>query len=111
MTEDDDKGPAWVADLGAFGTFTLVSAVLEGVGIGLIFWQVYGGGWPVAIPWMWVFCFPSMAAHSLGFDDVARGLLWLNPLIYGAMWWFAWEMFRLMRAKPREVESPPEHRE
>lgn len=62
---------------------------------------------PVLDVWLWVFAFPIQAAHSLGWDSLALALLFVNPFIYGLVWWFLWKMLRLMRAKPADDEPLP----
>jgi hypothetical protein len=61
--------------------------------------------------WLWVIAFPSRVADHFRCEFLSNILLGMNPLIYGAMGWFAWKMFCLVRPKPPEVESPPLHNE
>jgi hypothetical protein len=111
MTQNGNRRRPWLADIGVLAAFILASVVLECVGVELWNRDSLGDGWGISRPWMWVFCFPMTAASALGYVPVANALIWLNPFIYGAMWWAVWRMFRLMRTKPSERVRSPLHNE
>lgn len=56
------------------------------------------GGVKASDIWFWIFMFPARAMKDMNWE-AANVLLFLNPFIYGGMWWFAWRMWRLMRRK------------
>lgn len=71
----------------------------------VVLFALMGWYWPTTSKHLlWVIATPPMALESAGFGFRWNLWFWLtvNPFIYGAMWWFAWRMWRLMRAKTEE---------
>jgi hypothetical protein len=101
----------WVKDVLVFVGLALLNfALILPCAFPLNKWAPNRGVRPSEL-WLWAFATPAMVARELGGTSVAVVVIWLNPLFYGLMWWAVWRMFRLMRAKPREDESPPLHNE
>lgn len=110
ITHGEQKHQKRLADVRAFLVFSLLNlALLCGGGAAIVSCGVAVGfnTDPVIDVWLWVFAFPCQAASSLGSEPIAFAFLFVNPFVYGAVWWFLWKMVRLMRAKPAEDESPP----
>ena len=110
MTPDPKRWPVWVRDAVVFLGMVLFNAAM--LAIGLYLYRSWDRGEPDWVHWwMWAFAAPVWAIHTLGWNSLTWPLVWINPLIYGLMWWLLWRMFRLMRPKPTDGESPPPNNE
>ena len=91
-----------------FGGFSFLNLFLVFAGFGVAFctWgRPLFGQVEVVDIWWWIFAFPLKAEQQFELDipDWGRALIfWTSPLLYGLMGWFAWRMWKLMRAKPPE---------
>lgn len=88
----------WVKDATAFLGFVLINAAL--LWLGLTLYRSWDRGEPEWVHWwLWAIAAPVWAAHSANQSELFWPLVWLNPLVYGAVWWFLWRMLRLIRTK------------
>lgn len=96
----------WVKDVAVFAAASLLNLILI-VPCGLIvsLSDSPKKGFGVSDLWYWVFATPALGAKSLGWTEFALALIVVNPLIYGAMGWLLWRMFRLMRSKPGDEKE------
>jgi hypothetical protein len=90
-------------ELRVFYRLSLLNFVLAGGGFFLIGWSGVGGAAfsaHLAFFWLMVFAFPVYTAIHLEWSGPVTVLMcFLNPFIYGAMWWAIWRMCRLLRSK------------
>lgn len=96
-------------EIGVFALCVGLYLVLFIVGLNIIVWFIERLVFPHPIldGWCWVFAFPSQVGHQLDPDGpLALTLLALDPFVYGGGFYLAWRMFRLMRFKPRDGDSP-----
>jgi hypothetical protein len=106
-----DRTWAWVKNLLVIAALALLNIFLT-FPCGTVFVTSVpsmGGVQPLQV-WYWVFAAPVVIAREID-SDWALPAIFINPLLYGLIWWGMWRMFRLMRAKPTEGDSPPLHNE
>ena len=93
----------WVKDVKVFAGFALLNLFLT-IPCGV---SMTGGtrssvgGWKADL-WYWVFATPTTLARELGWGEVAAAMFWVNPLIYGLIWWGLWRAVKLFRTKPAD---------
>ena len=106
-----EKMRPWVKDSTVFAGFILLDAAL----IGIAYWATPRCG-PIVPLWLecwwWAFGAPVCVAdrYHCSVEWMWR-VFWVNPFIYGLIWWATWRMYRLIRSKPADGVSPPPHTE
>ena len=82
----------------AFLGFVLLNAVLMCIGIKL--WFEWGPRTPDWLNWwMWTFAAPAWAIRVFQNKELFWTTIWINPVLYGAIWWLMWRFARVMRSK------------
>ena len=92
------RPPWWLRNAVAFLVFVLFDASL--MSIGLVVCRSSGRSTPVWVDLlMWSLATPVWAVRKLKWYELFWPLVWINPYIYGAVWWLMWRVARLMRSK------------